>query len=423
MLFVPPRPLGVIERFYWLYDQHACTNFVLVAELDAGLGRAALEEAVAQSWARHPRLRCRIAVIGRRAVLEPETAPAPPVLVGEEPWQRRVEAELACPFAVGAAPLVRVAWCDGAAVFTFHHGLLDARSAAWWLGEVLALAAGGEPGAPFPEEPRPAEDLFPGYLRGLAGLGRLPAVIAAGGRAERAAGRAGALPGAPPRGTPRRPALAWVDLDPERSGALVRRVREAGATVQGALVAAQLAALRAEIPTDGPLGSCAISAVDLRPHLEPVLAPRTLGMFISVLAGWHAVSPEPDLPHLAREATTTVRAAIAGGRAHLFWRALPPAWCLPADARGAARLGWLARHSARASVVSNLGALPDLPPVAAEAVRALRFAMAPQEGGPLCSAAVTSQGALRLGLCFDAAHLDPAARERVARRLEAGLRV
>jgi hypothetical protein len=161
--------------------------------------------------------------------------------------------------------------------------------------------------------------------------------------------------------------------------------------------------------------------VDLRPHLEPALAPRTLGMFVSVLAGWHAVSPGSDLAVLAREAAAAVRAGIARGQAHLFWRALPPAWCFPPDARGAARLGWLARHSPRATVVTNLGPLPALPPAAAEAVRALRFAMAPQEGGPLCSAAVTSQGALRLGLCFDAAHLDAGARGRVAARMEAGL--
>lgn len=169
-LVLPTRPLGVIERFYWLYDQHTCTNFVLVAELDPGLGRVALEGAIARSWARHPRLRCRIAVAGRRVVLEPEVAPPPVVEVVDGAWQVRADAELVRPFPVGAAPLVRVAWADGAAVFTFHHGLLDARAGAWWLGEVLAMAAGEEPGEPFSEEPRPAEALFPARLRGLAGL-------------------------------------------------------------------------------------------------------------------------------------------------------------------------------------------------------------------------------------------------------------
>ncbi len=33
------RPLGRIERFYWLLDQHACTNFVLAAQLGPGLPR------------------------------------------------------------------------------------------------------------------------------------------------------------------------------------------------------------------------------------------------------------------------------------------------------------------------------------------------------------------------------------------------
>jgi hypothetical protein len=51
------RPLGRIERFYWLMDQQSCTNFVLTAELGPELALDALTEALARSWARHPRLR------------------------------------------------------------------------------------------------------------------------------------------------------------------------------------------------------------------------------------------------------------------------------------------------------------------------------------------------------------------------------
>jgi hypothetical protein len=28
------RPLGTSERFYWIYDQLACTNFSVIAEIE-----------------------------------------------------------------------------------------------------------------------------------------------------------------------------------------------------------------------------------------------------------------------------------------------------------------------------------------------------------------------------------------------------
>ena len=415
------RPLGIIERFYWLYDQQVTTNFVLIAELGRGPDRAALQEALARAWVRHPLLRCRIAVERGRVVRIPDAAPVPEVVEVSGSWSACADAELDRPFPRGSAPLVRAAWLGGAAVFTFHHGLLDARSAAWWLGEVLAGACGCPPATPLPREDRPAERLYPRRWAGLAGLLRLPAVLWPSTLEHYRAGAPATLPAAPPRGTPRRTHSVHLDLDPEQTAALRARARRGGFTVQAALAAAQLAALRGEHLGDADLALCVAHAVDLRPHLDPPLAAGTLGLCVSLLAGVHRVPLHPDLDALAREAGASLKRLLARGQAHLFWRALPPAWLLPPDARGAARLGFLARQAPPAAVVTNLGALPDLPAPAAEAVRAIRFLMAPQDGSPLCTAAAGLHGALRLGLCFDGAHLDPGAQARTAARFASAL--
>ncbi len=423
------RPLGRIERFYWLFERQSCTNFVLTAELDASVSRRALEEALARSWQRHPRLRCRIAVDSTgRVVLEPEAAPAPELAAldsDDGSWRPHADAELIRPFPPGSAPLVRCGWLEteqgATAIFTFNHGLLDAGAAAAWLMELLGDACGHPPSAPFPAEAAPSGALYPARYRGLRGLLRLVRVIFREILGRRLMGTPRPLPGAPSWGTRRRPCTLHLDLDPRQGTALVQRCRELGCTVQGALGAAQMVALRAEHPGREPLPLVVASAMDLRPWLEPPLAPGTLGNHVSLLSSACKLTVPADLPAIASDFTQQLRDKRDSGLGHLFWRVIPPAWMLPADARSTPRLEAIARRAPPTTVVTNLGRLPDPPPGVSRALRALRFTMAPQEGSPLCTGAATVNGALRLDLYFDASHLDEDARQRVTKRFEEAL--
>jgi hypothetical protein len=40
------RPLGASERIYWLYDQVACTNFSIIAEIDRRIEPESLISAI-----------------------------------------------------------------------------------------------------------------------------------------------------------------------------------------------------------------------------------------------------------------------------------------------------------------------------------------------------------------------------------------
>ncbi len=420
------RPLGRIERFYWLLDQHSCTNFVLTAELDSGLTRRDLEGALERSWARHPRLRCRIAVdASGTVVLEPETAGPPGITEVEGPWRPIADAQLLARFPAGSHPLIRCHWVPSAAgpaaVFTFAHGLLDAGSAAAWLMELLADACGDGTAAPFPAHPAASDALYPARYRGPRGLLALLPVIAMDGVGKRFVGDPPPLPGAPPWETPRRTTTLQLDLNPQASTALLQRCRELGCTMQGALMAAQATALRAEHETDGPLPVGMAAALDLRPWLEPPLEPGTLGNHVSLLPVTVKVDPSAPAAPLAVELTRQLRAKLARGTGHLFWNLIPPDWFFPPDERSFPRLEAIGRAGPPATVVTNLGRLPDPPSALADQLRALRFTMAPQQGSPLCTGVATLGGALRIDLCFDGAHLSEERRARIVQRFAEAL--
>jgi hypothetical protein len=420
------RPLGRIERFYWLMDQQSCTNFVLTAELGPELALDALTEALARSWARHPRLRSRVVVDGAGSVRFETDAGGPPAIREHAgPWRSLADAQLLARFPAGSHPLIRVHWCAGErganAVFTFAHGVLDGGAASAWLLELLADACGHPPTAPFPGEPCPSDERYPARLRGLRLLWSILALVLRDGLPRRLQGTPRALPGAAPWGTPRRPTTTHLDLDPQRSAALIQRCREAGCTVQGALMAAQLAALRAELPGDGAEPLAVAAALDLRPWLEPPLEPGTLGNHVSLLPVTVRMAPEAALAPVAAGISAQLRGMIARGFGHLFWRILPGPWFFPADARGLKRMASIGRAAPPSTVVTNLGRLPDPPPGLAQALHALRFTMAPQEGSPLCTGVATMNGALRMDLCFDAAHLDQERRKRIAERIASAI--
>ncbi len=417
------RPLGRIERFYWLYDQHACTNFVLAAVLDDSVTRGAVRAALGRLWERHPLLRCAIAVDERaQPVLQPDAGPAPelPRAPMGTRWQDLAALELLRAFAPQSHPLLRFAWVPATAgvalVATFNHGLLDARAAGALLCELLADAVGCPPtGEPAPDA-APCERHYPARHRGPLALLRFFWVSFLDGIERLRVGTPLGLPDAPPLGTPRDLLALVLALDEQQTRALVQRCREQDCTVQGALCAAQLLALRSIFPQDGTVPSSTSTAADLRPLLEPPLPAETLGVHVSLIPTYHRVDNHTAPWRLAREVVQGVKRKLARGHGQLFWLAIPPATLLPPDARGAGRLARLARHAPVSTVVTNLGRLPPLPARSRDAVRSLHFLMAPQEGAALCTGALSLHGALRLVLVFDRSHLDEQRAHQVAAR-------
>lgn len=402
------RPLSGAERFYWLLDRVACTNFVILAAVDGPVSPAALGQALDQARARHPLLGATVRVDGilARFVQLPEAPLLPTVREGdEEAWLATGAAELDHPFPPGTHPLVRVALLRDEAVdrlvFTFNHGISDARSAALLVEEVLRyLPAPGGSGAPssllpLPLHP-PQEALYPLAFRGWRA--RLRAMVL---NLVDVVGflRVGArlLPGVDrTRWLPRRVRTFHFHLPEEQTTALVERCRQERTTVQGALCAAQALAIREELPGEGVLGVVVGSAVDMRAHLVPPLAPENLGMYASFVPSGFRVARDTPFWDLAREARGRLERRLAVGGPFLVWSTFPGPWLIPPDETGARRLLGSVLAAPPSSFVTNLGRLPGPEGDPGPGVRDLRFLMAPQPGSVLCTSVLSFRGALRI---------------------------
>jgi len=411
------RRLGTAERFYWLFDEVSCTNFVVVAELDGVLDSGTLEAGLAGLCSRHPRLRTRIVVDAQgQVVFESGAAPEIPILRTEgEParWQREARRQLDLRFEPSACPPVRCVWIDGAdrhaLLMTFHHALTDARSAALLVEEMLL----GRESEVESEALPPQEALHPPRFRGLwararwiwrrfvEGVGK----VLRGG-IEPLPGRTAAV------STQRDPVIRTVRMSREQTTALLGRCRREGTTVQGALCAAQLLATAAEFPDSAVRLHRISSAVSLRRRLCRPVGESDPGMFISVIHTDHRVGSASRPWDLAREVVAQLRARLDRGDAHMLWQAFPPAWFFPPHERGAQRLSRLVAADPVGHIVTNLGDLGAGDSDGAVQLQSIHFVMAPHPGCDLVTCAATYRGRLVVNGVFDGATMPSDLQER-----------
>ena len=425
------RPLSKAERFYWLYDQASSTNFVLIAELDRVLAPEAVAAALDAARRRHPPLRSRILVDLRGRVVVTAAEPAAfPVTQVEGDWPAEAARQLDLPFTPGSYPLVRVsllrpsAGAACVALFTFNHGLSDARSAALLVEEVLARVGGTWSDA---VEPRPSlppqEALYPQRFLGWRARWHQLGVFFHDLLEGLGLGPARQIPGVPRRWQGPRANLTLPHvLDAPTSADLLRRCREEGTTLQGALTAAQLLAVRAEFDGDAPISLLVGSAVNMRPHLMHPVQDQDLGMYASFIPAGCKVARDADLWALARETKSRLTTKLARGNAHLVWSTFLPDFFFSPDERGARTLDTFIARLPPSTFVTNIGRLGETWPLPPGLLRGLHFAMAPQSGSVLCTAAASSQGRLHLNCTINQTMLAPEVGRRVARRLVALLR-
>ncbi len=426
------RPLGRSERVYWLLDQHCCTNFAVLAELEGRWDTQALQGAIRRCWARHPLLGCAIEVTAGGAVaFRPRQAPPPELTVqagGPATWRQALDRELDRPFPPRSETLQRcVLFQDpdssaAALLVGFSHASTDARGAALLVEELLARAAGreqprGPAGAPLP----PQEALYPARYRGWRVLFPMVAMWAREAWQALCQGRPWQLPDLPAPSEPRQLRSFPVRLDAQRSARLLLRARQERTTVHGALGATQLLALAAEFPADAEPLLELLSALDMRPLLAQPVAPSQLGMFAAMASVGHRLGRGREFWDLAREVRQGLRRKLGRGDAHLLWPGFPPDWLFPPDARGARRLGRLLAGMPPSSILTNLGQAGADPAAPVPGLRALHFAIGPGSGGLLCSAAASYAGALKINCCFDLARLPEARAQRIAARMQAEL--
>jgi Condensation domain len=144
------RPLGGVERLFYLWSLAVPVHFCLVAQIEGAIDLAGLGAALEQVRRRYPALRVCILDDAETGPMFHETEntieiSTVPVKVQAD-WPTVVQSELNRAFEAFPGPLMRVTFLptsDGASiVLTFHHAIADGLSAIRVLRDVMRALAG-----------------------------------------------------------------------------------------------------------------------------------------------------------------------------------------------------------------------------------------------------------------------------------------
>jgi NRPS condensation-like uncharacterized protein len=419
------RPLDLAEHFFWLADRVSSLNFVMFAELDGELDPLALRGALDRAQRAHPLLRVRIVAgdgVPRFVPAEGQPIPLQAIQVAADAWQAPIERELRVAFRTGEAPLMRCTYAalpngkQSVLALTFHHAIADGRSGAALLRRILGdVLAGVQPASGADPVNPPLHELFPPAYRWDDHPDAAEAVYEQQMALLARHGPVLPMPWLQGPPAPLRPGFERVVLESDATDALVRQCRSKGATVHGAIGAAELLALHRLWGRPGARTWLLSHPVDLRGHLARAVPPDCLGLYISVLSSPHQVDDDSDFWALAREVTADLRLQLTRGEAHLFYATQGLDQAPPRD-EGVAWFGKRLRALLPNVALSNIGRIEPIP--ADERVRAISFALCPMPFQLAFCAASTYAGRLLLNLTYDAARLPPADAARFAQDMQ-----
>ena len=252
-----PRPLGALEKMFWLADQNRPTHFAIAAEVG---GSTRIEQ-----WQDALDRVCRqSALIWSRIVPDQRGAPVfTPVAYGSIPldvvkdamseWTAHVAGQLDQPFDTSRAPLLRATLLHGAdrsvIILCVHHSVADGLALSFLMRDVLRVFA-GEP-VRLSTETASIEHLVAARRSTLA----MP-------QAEATHTARPPMPYRPLDGST--PQVEAVRLTREATRSLRERARVERSTLHGALCAAVTAAASTLVPGWSDIPLRVLSPIDIR---------------------------------------------------------------------------------------------------------------------------------------------------------------
>jgi hypothetical protein len=326
------RPLSPVERWFWIADQIAPLNVIAHVRLTGHIPDGVLERAAADLAAEHPLLR--VAIRANADGTNPVFAPSPQgisvrtVHGGECEWERQVdEHELGTSLDWHTGPLIRIVDVvldspeeEHDLVLTVSHIIADATTALSFLRRLVERAAakrdalGSRPitGAP--------EDLLPVRYRGPRGIARLAAIGLADGVATALARPCRLTPESMVNPARRRTRLVRRMLTSTQLDILMRRCREEGVTVHGALAAAMAMAIGPTAAQRASGRMCIGSPIDFRAELVPPVSADEAGSYVCTVPSIVRFGRDRDLWSIARQINRSLgRRRRSGQHLSMLW--------------------------------------------------------------------------------------------------------
>jgi hypothetical protein len=225
-------------------------------------------------------------------------------------------------------------------------------------------------------------------------------------------------------------ALAWLSQKQKQrvprfmrlefdAAALLARCRVHGATLHGALGAAQLCATFEAMATGEPQTLGLGSPADMRPHLDGDIPIAGLGLYVTLLHSNYRVGADTSFWELARDIGADIKRQLARGDGHLLFTQIQPE-AFPPTEEGIAAFSDLMLASPQSAMISNIGAVETVDGI--PEVESISFTLCPVPYQVMFTAASTYRGRLILNLAYDAAKLRAEHAERWINSIEQNLR-
>jgi NRPS condensation-like uncharacterized protein len=405
------RFLGNAEYFYFLYNRIATTNFVVLIESSERLETANLQTAIEAVIDKYEVFRMHIVVesptrlsfvtgdsrIPRIIHLQPSTIELNTV----------IEIEINTPLETEDTPFRFTIYSDEEAsshhlIITFNHTLIDASAAVSIAQEILLAAK-------FPHKFESSaqtllpnlEKLLPRKTRGIFVLKAILLMVMRGLKSTK-------LYGKPEKSTKgrynyksRNIHLQRMQLNSEKTTAIIELARKNSITVHHLLSAVQLVAFRKFYKEEGVLPLMIAMPVNLRNFLTPPLPLNAPGLFISIPKLTIPIPKEYFTIEIARMVKSNLDDQIASGEAVVLWKILPRS-IFKASPQGIRNVDIAFSKNPDYSMLSNLGVVPTIEPFRnIDFVGNIQFGVAPPKDCMLCVSVCSHNGSMNINLCFN----------------------
>ncbi|HEY8100495.1 MAG TPA: condensation domain-containing protein [Burkholderiaceae bacterium] len=419
------RRLDPSERFFWMLDKISGMNFVVFAEIGDVMNVDNLRAALAQAQSAHPLLRVKVEQSVNELRFEPSDAALKleQIAVDQQNWQEPIESELARPFTVDDAPLMRVRYLHftdqvrSVLALTFHHSIADARSGTTLLREILHYLVAPDPDSHFKTGAvHPAlHQVFPVQYDWKSNSEKVTDLAMLKKTEIKRYGRSVPLPWLNQQQSDRVPRFHRIELDADTTKRLIHQCKIRSVSVHGALSAAQLLAKYQSTAETGPLTLSLSSPADLRPYLSSEIPTSSLGLYVTILASTYQVNGMQSFWDVAREVGADIKRQLNRGDGHLMYELIKPD-VFPLSPEGMSEFSNLMLKTPQGSMISNIGIVE--PVDSAAKVTSISFVLSPMPYQIVFSAVSTYGGKLIINMAYDTAKLSTENAKQLAQWME-----